>query len=423
MAWPDRAEPNDMRVILRCLLAVVVLAIGVGRAPSASAQSVRYPERLPTEPARHALVIGNANYSREPLLNPENDANAMASLLFSLGFEVTRMLNFRRDEVGASLEAFANRIGRGDSVVVFYAGHGLQVRGENYLLAIDANLRSEFDVALNGISVSSLLARIDERGAGVKILLLDACRNNPYAFRNRSTGTTGLARMGEFAPSGTLIGFSTRPGGLAEDGDSSNSLFVQSLLQHLASPGVAVETALKRVQADVYRRTQGRQEPWMEGGIRGDFVFAPAIVAPPILAGEAGVAPGLRPSAAVPKGAAPGPVASALPVAPALLRTSPQAGGGWSAQLSLNGDRMQLRGLSFAGSDGKPRAYACVGQSIDDKPTTPGSKRTVTGWLFDGRCSHGGQTHEIKANRHFLLIGDRDASGPITKVLRLEAVR
>jgi uncharacterized caspase-like protein len=225
--------------------------------------------------ARVALVIGNAAYLEGPLRNPVNDARAMDQKLTSLGFRVERIENLKRQQIGRSLSAFSNSIKAGDEVVVFYADHGVQVKGINYLPAVDADIQTEDDVPLNSLNLNALMERLDEAKAGLKLLFLDACRNNPYARSFRS-GDRGLARVGA-APSGTLIHFATRPGSVAADGTGANGLYTTELLRHLDTPNTPVETMLKRVSAAVETQSKGQQEPWTEGGIRGEFYFKSSV--------------------------------------------------------------------------------------------------------------------------------------------------
>ncbi|ASM76736.1 hypothetical protein VITFI_CDS0958 [Vitreoscilla filiformis] len=228
------------------------------------------------EAARLALVIGNKDYLLSPLKNPVNDAVAMDKALRQLGFNVTLVRNLRRDDIGRTLETFTNRIQPGDDVVLFYAGHGLQVKGVNYLPAVDAVIKVEADVPLNSINLSQWLERLDESKAGVKLLLIDACRDNPYTRSFRSA-QRGLAKL-DAAPSGTLLHFATRPGSVAADGTGSNGLYTSYLLKHLSTPGVPVESMLKRVAADVRQSSQNDQQPWMEGALDGEFFFRPGSV-------------------------------------------------------------------------------------------------------------------------------------------------
>ena len=256
---PIAVLPNP----LRCLVTMVVLGL------------VAF---TPAQAARQALVIGNSAYADSPLKNPVNDARAMDAKLRSLGFEVQKVENLKRTQIGRTLSGFAARIRPGDEVVVFYAGHGLQVKGVNYLPAVDAEIHGEDDVPLNSLNLSALLDRLDEAKAGVKLLFLDACRNNPYARSFRST-SRGLARVSD-APSGTLMHFATRPGSVAADGSGANGLYTTELLKAIDQPGLPVEQMLKRVAAAVERSSQGQQEPWVEGSLKGDFYFRPGGAAP-----------------------------------------------------------------------------------------------------------------------------------------------
>lgn len=228
---------------------------------------------VPQSGRRKALVIGNGAYSRSPLLNPVNDAVAVAKSLGELGFQVTVVKNLTRDAIGRTVDDFVGQIQQGDSVVVFYAGHGLQSRGVNYLPAVDARIDVESDVPLNSINLNELLFRLEESKAGVRLLLVDACRDNPYARSFRSAAR-GLSRV-EGAPSGTLMHFATRPGGVAADGTGPNGLYTTHLLRHLKTPGVAIESVLKRVAADVRLESGGTQQPWTEGALEGEFYLLP----------------------------------------------------------------------------------------------------------------------------------------------------
>ncbi len=224
---------------------------------------------------RVALVVGNAAYADQPLKNPVNDAKAVSSKLKGLGFEVMLVENLKKREVGRTLAGFAQKIGRDDEVVVFYAGHGLQVRGENYLPTVDAKIESEEDVETNSLKLNDLLSKLDESRARVKIVILDACRNNPYSKGFRSL-ERGLARVQD-APSGTLMHFATRPGQVAADGEGGNGLYTTELLKVLDKPGIAVEQLFKQVSQAVVQSSREQQEPWQEGSLRGEFYFASAV--------------------------------------------------------------------------------------------------------------------------------------------------
>jgi hypothetical protein len=220
---------------------------------------------------RIALVIGNAAYKQSPLINPVNDARAMATQLRQLGFDVTLRENFKRSEIGSVYREFRTKITPGAIALVFYAGHGLQVRGQNYFPAIDSDIYSEEDVPLNSLNLGSLLENMEEAKAGVSLVFLDACRDNPFARRFRSAAR-GLAKVE--ATSGTLIHYATKPGSVASDGDDKNGIYTEALLAQIAQPGIPVEAVLKRVSNQVVTKTKGQQEPWVEGSLRGEFYFA-----------------------------------------------------------------------------------------------------------------------------------------------------
>ena len=158
--------------------------------------------------ARLALVIGNAAYKDSPLKNPVNDARAISKKLTVLGFKVQMVENMKRLQIGKTVTGFVNMIRPGDDIVVFYAGHGVQLKGVNYFPAVDAEILTEEDVALNSLNLNTLLERLDETKGGVKLLFLDACRNNPFA-RNFRGGERGLARVPS-SPTGTLIGLTQK---------------------------------------------------------------------------------------------------------------------------------------------------------------------------------------------------------------------
>lgn len=220
---------------------------------------------------RVALIVGNATYKQSPLRNPVNDARAMRDKLKRMGFEVVYFENLQVRQVGSALREFRNAIRPGSVALFFYAGHGLQVRGENYLPTVDAELASEEDVPYQALSLSAVLNTMEDSKAAVNLVLLDACRNNPFA-RNFRSQAQGLARVQ--APSGTLIHYATRPGSVAEDGGGQHGTYTDALLKQIDEQGVPIETSLKRVTIRVREVTKGKQEPWMEGSLTGDFYFA-----------------------------------------------------------------------------------------------------------------------------------------------------
>ncbi|MBV1696140.1 MAG: caspase family protein, partial [Hyphomicrobiales bacterium] len=210
--------------------------------------------------ARLALVIGNSAYATAPLANPRNDAELIARTLRHLGFEVTRLHDADQKTMRRALIDFGRRLKAADAVGVFYfAGHGVQVEGENYLIPIGAEIREEREVALEAVSATEVLRSFQTSSKRLSITILDACRNNPYAAATRS-GVRGLAGMN--APSGTLVSYATAPGQVAMDGDGANSPFAEALAQSMLQAGLLVEDVFKRTRRLVLAKTGERQVPW-----------------------------------------------------------------------------------------------------------------------------------------------------------------
>lgn len=224
----------------------------------------------PAAEKRVALVIGNSTYLKGPLRNPVNDATDVAARLRASGFEVIERTNIKTSQIGRTLREFRAQLTPGAVALFFYAGHGLQIRGENYLPAVDADIEAEEDAPNQSIAMRQIMEIMEDAKTRLNLAFLDACRNNPYARSFRS-GADGLARVS--APSGTLISFATRPGSVAADGTGRNGLYTTHLLQAMDAPNLQVELMLKRVNSNVKQASQGRQEPWLEGSIEGDFYF------------------------------------------------------------------------------------------------------------------------------------------------------
>src|SRR5450631_1988139 len=230
---------------------------------------------------RVALVIGNGSYKNVPQLpNPPRDATAISALLRGLGFEVITGTNLNRDTMGASMSKFATAADGADVALFFYAGHGMSLEGKNYLLPIDANLKSEIDVKLGGPIDVEVMLQQTMGTAKVKLVLLDACRDNPFvaaisrSARSRSVPVaSGLSEMksGE----GTLLAFATGPGQVALDGNSKNSPFTTALLDNLATPGMEIRLALTKVRAEVADLTKKQQLPWENTNLTGFFFMNP----------------------------------------------------------------------------------------------------------------------------------------------------
>jgi TPR repeat protein len=226
----------------------------------------------PAAQPRRALVIGNAAYPDSPLTNPINDATDLAALLRRLGFDVTLHQNADRPTLEKAVDVFTRGVPRGSAGLFFYAGHGVQIDGGNYLVPIGANLHAGSDIKYHAVAADWVLARMDESGMDVKLLLLDACRDNPLGRSFTRALTRGLAVMQ--TPQGALIAYATSPGKTALDGTGRNSPFTAQLLQELGKPGRDIEVVLKAVRAGVQQSTKGEQIPWVASSMTGDFYVA-----------------------------------------------------------------------------------------------------------------------------------------------------
>lgn len=220
---------------------------------------------------RKALVIGNARYSEGVLSNPVHDAEDLAARLRELGFTTTLVTNADKRTMVEKLDAFSNSLRSDDAAVFFFAGHGAQVDGHNYLLPLGANIRKDSDLEFEALDLKRVLASLEPANPGLKLAILDACRNNPYPHSNRS-GTRGLARLAD-APSGTLVWYATQPNSVADDGSGRNGIFTRHLLEGLRQPGLNVDAVFKWTAKAVTQVTDGKQFPYPEGVTLVDFRF------------------------------------------------------------------------------------------------------------------------------------------------------
>jgi TPR repeat protein len=238
--------------------------------------------------ARMALVIGNAAYPGQPLDNPVNDARGMAAALRGLGFDVMEVEDGTLQQMQRAIVDFGGKLKQKGAVGLFYyAGHGIQMKGLNYLIPVDAHLAEEADVRIEAVPVDLVTEQMGDAGDHVHMIVLDACRNNPFEQKRRGGGK-GLAAMD--AAAGTLIAYATAPGSVAADGTGGNGLYTQELLAAMKQPGLKVEEVFKHVRAAVMARSGGAQTPWESSSLTGDFVFnATAPPAPAAAADERGV--------------------------------------------------------------------------------------------------------------------------------------
>lgn len=227
---------------------------------------------------RVALVIGNGAYSEAPLRNPVNDARSMGAKLAQLGFKVILRENLTKLEMERAAFEFGEQLNADSVGLVFYAGHGLQVGGNNYLVPVDARISAEHRVRWEAFDINRVLNEMEAAGSQVNIVILDACRNNPFERRFRSV-EGGLAQIS--APKGTLIAYATGPNRTAADGTGANGLYTAELVRAIDTPGIVVEEVFKRVRVEVGRVSNGSQTPWEVSSLTGAFYFRPPSVVQP----------------------------------------------------------------------------------------------------------------------------------------------
>ncbi|MFZ5731187.1 MAG: caspase family protein [Pseudomonadota bacterium] len=270
---------NPFRLLLLALIAGL-LQIG-------AANGQGDPATIDPFNNRHALVIGNGAYRNTPLKNPVNDAADMASALRSVGFKVTLGQNLDIRKMRLTIQQFVSTLPAGAAALVFYAGHGVQHGGQNYLLPVDAigQVTAPRDLDRAAIAVSDLLRDLEGAKPAITVVFLDACRDSPFA--GISGIESGLARTvprapragGQEQPSGgarpnlegVLISYSTAPNAVAADGAGRNSPYTAHLKRHIVSPNTTLETVLKSTRTGVTKDSQGAQTPWYESSINGDF--------------------------------------------------------------------------------------------------------------------------------------------------------
>src|SRR3984893_9040369 len=227
---------------------------------------------------RVALIVGNSQYTRitPKLVNPANDAHDLAQALASVGFDVILRTDVGKSEFDQALVEFSRRAKNADTALFYYAGHGLQHNGKNYFLPTDIEVQDEFDFNYRAISQDSILYAVGQ-AKSVKIVVLDACRDNPLARQfvaSRGWGGGGLARIDSAEE--TIIAYATAPDHVANDGDGRNSPFPAALISRIKEPGLEITTMFRRVANDVYARTGGKQQPEITSSLRTDYFLNPA---------------------------------------------------------------------------------------------------------------------------------------------------
>ena len=247
-------------------------ATNIGNSQSLAAQ----PE-IPLAPPvsfiqgrRLALVIGNAAYQSRPLNNPRNDADDVSKTLKGAGFEVIDLRDSTLAQMRLATRQFGERLMSNDVGLVYYSGHGIEVKGKNYFIPVNADIKSSDEVADQALDVSLILAKMDSAKKGVNILIVDACRDDPFGRSYRSN-SRGLAAMD--APQGTIIAYATSPGNIAADGSGRNSPYTRNLVKAMQTPNLPVELMFKEVRRAVREETRNQQTPWENTSLSGNFYF------------------------------------------------------------------------------------------------------------------------------------------------------
>jgi hypothetical protein len=259
---------------------VGLLAVAFGAAAQSDGRTLSVaPKPAAPAEARTALVIGNSAYTNGPLRNPVNDARAMAKALGETGFDVILLENATQANMQRGIRSFGDKIAKGGVGLFYFAGHGLQVKGRNYLVPVNAEIAREDEIEFDAVDVNLVLAKMDSAKNALNIVILDACRNNPFARSFRSV-QSGLAQMD--APTGTFIAFATAPGSVAADGTGDNGVYTKYLLSEMQKPGVQIEQLFKQVRIGVMAETRNQQIPWESSSLRGEFSFKAGVLQPSV---------------------------------------------------------------------------------------------------------------------------------------------
>jgi len=260
-------KANKMKVF--CLTKLIVVSLlfctDILQAQTTSQQTTGKEKRI-------ALVIGNGNYNSGILANPENDARAMTDALQKLGFSVSEYENLNQVQIKKVIDDFGLRLKGNDIGLFYYAGHGIQAKGYNYLIPVDAQMKTEEQVEYDCVRADRILALMETSGTKVNIIILDACRNNPFERSwTRSATGKGLAFMS--APRGTLIAYATAPGSTASDGAGKNGLYTSALLESIQIPDITIIQMFQNVRNIVVKKSQDQQMPWESTSLTADFYF------------------------------------------------------------------------------------------------------------------------------------------------------
>ncbi|MEQ1669747.1 MAG: caspase family protein [Hyphomicrobium sp.] len=266
-AW--RVVRKRLAAAIGCALLAAMLACG----PAAAGAAPQTPVAAGAEP-RIALIIGNASYATSRLKNPRNDAGLMARTLAAAGFDVMTVMDGTAEDMRRAVADFGSRLQTPGAVALFYyAGHGVQVDGDNYLIPLGATIATTEDVTEFGVPLHSVMRTMARSSTRLNIVVLDACRDNPFAAGVWTATVTGLASV--VAPAGTIIAYATGPGQLADDGIGANSPYTAALASEMLQPGKTLEDVFRATRRHVIERTANRQTPWEHSSLVTQFSFVP----------------------------------------------------------------------------------------------------------------------------------------------------
>jgi len=276
-----RRSPSRVAVILTVLVSLLCFSLILFRSLSEAAddqasKAVRRSSSesvTPIDQKRVALVIGNSDYKVGPLQNPAHDAEDISDVLRTLGFAVQTKTNVNQPQMEEAVDKFVQEIQNGDVALFYFSGHGIQVRGDNYLIPLGDSIKSETDVRYKTVNAGLILGKMEESRNRANIVILDACRNNPFKGLFRSA-SVGLSKMD--APKGTFIAYATSPDSVAADGTGRNSPYTKHLMEALKVKDIPIEQAFKIVARAVNKETGGQQTPWILSSLLDDFYCNPS---------------------------------------------------------------------------------------------------------------------------------------------------
>jgi hypothetical protein len=269
----------NIMVIILALLPCFSLGLFSSLSLAADSEAPKVIRRTSSEAGgtRVALIIGNKDYKDVPLRNPVNDAEDLGQVLKRLGFSVTTRTNVNRREFEEAVDQFSRQIAGAEVAVFYFSGHGCQAQGENYLVPVGDVFNDEADLRYRAVNAGLVLDKMEEAKPGINIVILDACRNNPFkGVRSASRGLTALQ-----AARGSFIAYATAPGKVASDGQDRNSVYTKHLLRAIESGGLDILQAFQRVAVEVDRETNGGQVPWFSSALMGSFSFNPSVASVP----------------------------------------------------------------------------------------------------------------------------------------------